>query len=138
VGRKNSIHNRQDEETGLYYFGARYYDPRTSVWQSADPILAKYLPSIRNGRQVPGVVGGVFESSNLGVPSVCPQVYSCLSFTDFFKNPPFVRSFDRDFFAHASWFSPIPLSLRWIPAPILAARHQFPRTVVSLPHGRTR
>jgi RHS repeat-associated protein len=26
-----------DEETGLYYFGARYYDPRTSVWQSADP-----------------------------------------------------------------------------------------------------
>jgi RHS repeat-associated protein len=33
-----------DEETGLYYFGARYYDPRTSVWQSADPILAKYLP----------------------------------------------------------------------------------------------
>jgi RHS repeat-associated protein len=27
-----------DEETSLYYFGARYYDPRTSVWQSADPI----------------------------------------------------------------------------------------------------
>ena len=26
-----------DEETGLYYFGARYYDPRTSVWQSTDP-----------------------------------------------------------------------------------------------------
>ena len=32
-----------DEETGLYYFGARYYDPRTSVWQSPDPILGKYL-----------------------------------------------------------------------------------------------
>ena len=32
-----------DEETGLYYFGARYYDPRTSVWQSADPILAELL-----------------------------------------------------------------------------------------------
>lgn len=26
-----------DEETGLYYFGARYCDPRTSVWQSPDP-----------------------------------------------------------------------------------------------------
>src|SRR5262249_41502743 len=26
-----------DEETDLYYYGARYYDPRTSVWQSADP-----------------------------------------------------------------------------------------------------
>ncbi|HEY0604092.1 MAG TPA: RHS repeat-associated core domain-containing protein, partial [Herpetosiphonaceae bacterium] len=28
-----------DEETDLYYYGARYYDPRTSVWQSTDPIL---------------------------------------------------------------------------------------------------
>jgi RHS repeat-associated protein len=26
-----------DEETGLYYYGARYYDPRTSIWQSVDP-----------------------------------------------------------------------------------------------------
>lgn len=26
-----------DEETGLYYYGARYYDPKTSVWQSLDP-----------------------------------------------------------------------------------------------------
>jgi RHS repeat-associated protein len=32
-----------DEETGLYYFGARYYDPRTSVWQNVDPILGDYL-----------------------------------------------------------------------------------------------
>ncbi len=34
-----------DEETGLYYYGARYYDPRTSVWQSVDPLSDKY-PSI--------------------------------------------------------------------------------------------
>ncbi|WP_165020911.1 RHS repeat domain-containing protein [Dysgonomonas sp. ZJ279] len=26
-----------DEETGLYYYGARYYDPRTSIWISTDP-----------------------------------------------------------------------------------------------------
>jgi len=59
-----------DEETGLYYFGARYYDPRTSVWQSADPVLAKYLPSFRKGgEQVPGIAGGVFESGNLGLYS---------------------------------------------------------------------
>lgn len=32
-----------DEETGLYDFGARYYDPRSSVWQSADPALEQYL-----------------------------------------------------------------------------------------------
>jgi RHS repeat-associated protein len=31
-----------DEETGLYYYGARYYNPRESVWLSADPIAEKY------------------------------------------------------------------------------------------------
>src|SRR5438093_5409270 len=34
-----------DEETGLYSFGRRYYDPRTSVWQSPD----RYCPSIGFG-----------------------------------------------------------------------------------------
>jgi RHS repeat-associated protein len=32
-----------DPETKLYYFGARYYDPRTSVWESTDPALGAYL-----------------------------------------------------------------------------------------------
>jgi len=31
-----------DEETGLYYYGARYYDPKTSVWLSVDPLAEKY------------------------------------------------------------------------------------------------
>jgi RHS repeat-associated protein len=31
-----------DEETGLYYYGARYYDARVSVWASVDPLLDKY------------------------------------------------------------------------------------------------
>jgi len=31
-----------DAETGLHYFGARYYDARTSVWQSVDPLWFKY------------------------------------------------------------------------------------------------
>jgi len=26
-----------DEETGLYYYGARYYEPATSRWISPDP-----------------------------------------------------------------------------------------------------
>ena len=32
-----------DEETGLYYYGARYYDPKMSVWYSVDP-LSNYNP----------------------------------------------------------------------------------------------
>jgi RHS repeat-associated protein len=32
-----------DVDTSLYYFGARYLDPRTGVWQSTDPILASYI-----------------------------------------------------------------------------------------------
>ncbi|MDR2206275.1 MAG: RHS repeat-associated core domain-containing protein [Flavobacteriaceae bacterium] len=31
-----------DESTGLYYYGARYYDPRTSIWLSVDPLAEKY------------------------------------------------------------------------------------------------
>jgi RHS repeat-associated protein len=31
-----------DEETGLYYYGARYYDPRTSVFLGVDPLAEKY------------------------------------------------------------------------------------------------
>lgn len=48
-----------DEETGLYNFGARYYDPRTSVWQSTDPILSEYL--------VADSESGVFVPANLSV-----------------------------------------------------------------------
>ncbi len=69
-----------DSETGLYYYGARYYDPRTSVWQSADPALLKFLPGAKikyvpkferepNWKWVIGLPGegGVFEPSNLGL-----------------------------------------------------------------------
>jgi|GEM_PF-817404 len=31
-----------DEETGLYYYGARYYNPKTSVWYSTDYEQEKY------------------------------------------------------------------------------------------------
>jgi len=34
-----------DEETGNYYYGARYYDPKFSIWLSVDPLAEKY-PSI--------------------------------------------------------------------------------------------
>ncbi|WP_181042778.1 RHS repeat domain-containing protein [Apibacter adventoris] len=31
-----------DEETGLSYYGARYYNPKESVWLSVDPLAEKY------------------------------------------------------------------------------------------------
>jgi RHS repeat-associated protein len=33
----------QDAETGLHYFGARYYNSRTQLWNSPDPALSDYL-----------------------------------------------------------------------------------------------
>ncbi|WP_394844492.1 Rhs family carbohydrate-binding protein [Pendulispora brunnea] len=49
-----------DAATGLYYFGARYYDPRISQWNSPDPILRKYLTG-------GGPNGGVYSPLNLGL-----------------------------------------------------------------------
>ncbi|MFV0531420.1 MAG: RHS repeat-associated core domain-containing protein [Flavobacteriales bacterium] len=31
-----------DEETGLYYYGGRYYNPRISLWLSVDPPAEYY------------------------------------------------------------------------------------------------
>ena len=31
-----------DEETGLYYYGARYYTPEVGIWLSVDPLSDKY------------------------------------------------------------------------------------------------
>jgi RHS repeat-associated protein len=62
-----------DEETGLYYYGARYLDPKTSRWLSADPAMGDYLPSApvneearRNNQNLPGM-GGVYNYVNLHV-----------------------------------------------------------------------
>ncbi|WP_437606920.1 RHS repeat-associated core domain-containing protein [Sorangium sp. So ce834] len=50
-----------DQATGLYYFGARYYDPRINVWLSPDPILDEYMAG--------GPGAGVFNPGNLGLYS---------------------------------------------------------------------
>jgi len=62
-----------DTETGYYYFGARYLDPKTSRWISVDSAMGDYIPSApvneeakkRNGN-LPGQ-GGVFNYVNLHV-----------------------------------------------------------------------
>lgn len=58
-----------DEETGLYYYGARYLDTRYSRWISTDPPLGEYIPSAGKATaseagSLPGM-GGVFNTVNL-------------------------------------------------------------------------
>jgi RHS repeat-associated protein len=54
-----------DPETGLYYFGARYYEPVISRWISADPILDRYLPETTSlPHDLPGF-GGIYNPINM-------------------------------------------------------------------------
>ena len=62
-----------DEESGLYYYGARYYDPRISIWASVDP-LADYNPVMNNEHYIDGEHnGGVENSFNFATYSYCYQ-----------------------------------------------------------------
>ena len=55
----------RDEETGLYYFGARYLDPKYSRWLSADPALSDYIPVAgEDNTNLPGQ-GGIYNHINL-------------------------------------------------------------------------
>ena len=66
-----------DEETGLYYYGARYYDPKTSVWYSVDP-FSNYNP-LSNENHLDGKHNnGVFYHGNLNPYIYCyhrPTLY---------------------------------------------------------------
>ena len=60
-----------DEETGLYYYGVRYLDPKYSRWLSGDPALSDYIPKApidddakKHNEKLPGM-GGVFNVVNL-------------------------------------------------------------------------
>ena len=73
--RQKSTGKELDRETGLYYFGARYLDPRTSRWLSVDPAIwqGDLLPSApindearERNQNLPGH-GGVFNVINLHV-----------------------------------------------------------------------
>ncbi|MCL2449850.1 MAG: RHS repeat-associated core domain-containing protein, partial [Polyangiaceae bacterium] len=81
-----------DTETGLYYYGARYYDPRVQVWASPDPILAQYM------RGEPG--GGVLQPINLSLysyawnnrwPSGIPTAHAHSASATFLRRMPMTR-----------------------------------------------
>ncbi|WP_434574810.1 RHS repeat domain-containing protein [Riemerella anatipestifer] len=53
-----------DSETGLYYYGARYYDARVSLWLGTDP-LSGYNPIMETEHYIDGQHnGGVFNPMN--------------------------------------------------------------------------
>lgn len=62
-----------DSETGLYYYGARYYNPRISIWYGVDP-LAVYNPVMENEFYGDGQHnGGVYKLGNLNPYIYCYQ-----------------------------------------------------------------
>ena len=77
---KNSINSpfkfngkELDEESGLYYYGARYYDPRLSIRASVDP-LANYNPFMDDEHFILGEHNGsVFNSFNHASYGYCYQ-----------------------------------------------------------------
>ncbi|WP_284653272.1 SpvB/TcaC N-terminal domain-containing protein [Flavobacterium terrisoli] len=56
-----------DEESGLYYYGARYYDPKISIWASVDPLV--YDDTFWTGNHN----GGFFNPFNHGSYMYCYQ-----------------------------------------------------------------
>ena len=54
-----------DEETGLYYYGARYLDPKYSRWLSGDPALGEYIPAAGADTSKLAGMGGVYNIVNL-------------------------------------------------------------------------
>ena len=50
-----------DTETGLYYYGARYLDPKYSRWLSGEPAITDYMAGTSAGE------GGIYNTVNLHV-----------------------------------------------------------------------
>ena len=61
-----------DRETGLYYYGARYYEPKVSRWMSADPAGFALINPNRGGYSVVEAVNWYSYTSNNPVKYVDP------------------------------------------------------------------
>jgi RHS repeat-associated protein len=110
----------RDEETGLYYYGARYLDSKASRWLSTDPALGDYIPGTpvddaarKRNQSLPGM-GGVFNLVNLHlyhyagnnpVKYIDPDGKAPRSSISFFFNP-FQSNYDENpikQFGNAGW-----------------------------------
>jgi len=65
-----------DAETGMYYFGARYYEPRLSIWVSPDKALEKFIPNLLDKKQQEegydpakdlAGMGGIYRPNNISM-----------------------------------------------------------------------
>nr|WP_038096577.1 RHS repeat-associated core domain-containing protein [Treponema pedis] len=68
-----AVSKELDEETGLYYYGARYLDPKYSSWLSGDSVLGEYISQApvndeakKHNENLPGM-GGIYNTVNLHV-----------------------------------------------------------------------
>ena len=68
-----------DEETGLYYYGARYLDAKYSRWMSADPAVSDYIPMApvndearKHNQSLPGM-GGVYNNDRFFSKGLTPS-----------------------------------------------------------------
>ena len=89
-----------DEETGLYYYGARYYEPRLSRWMSADPAGWELINPNRKGYSVIEATNWYSYVSNNPVKYVDPtgmEGYQQLTDSEqkFVRNHPFAASIAR-------------------------------------------
>ena len=58
-----------DKETGMYYYGARYYEPRISLWMSVDPI------SIYDPRNSENYLDGEHNDGVYNYRNLNPYIY---------------------------------------------------------------
>jgi RHS repeat-associated protein len=68
----NLIHKELDAETGLYYYGARYYTPEIGIWLSVDPLSDKY-PHQSNYMYCSGRLVNVIDPDGRDEWDVCTQ-----------------------------------------------------------------
>ena len=87
----------QDEETGLYYYGARYLDAKYSRWLSADPAVKDYIPQAGgDNARLPN--GGMYNYTNLSLYHYSNN--NPIKYTDLDGNSPLWFGLGKSGFGH--------------------------------------